>query len=237
VDGTGRVYVAGETYVASGSAALVFEAPTQVPEFFGAYFGTSYLNGIGCAGSWDLAAGGYWTGVRSSDGGDTWAGLAMDLGGFMAQTSAVHVTETGTIFAVGAYDYLGRGDAGATELVTMDHPSGSDWLNDVTSVVGGSLWVVGDRGTILHSSDDGLTWESQDSATTEDLYAVAFADASTGAAVGRRGTVVVTRDGGATWESLPVGMDIYLGAAAFISPTELLVAGESGLVLRTDLGP
>ncbi len=235
VDGTGRVYVAGEQYFAAGSAALVFEAPKQVPEFFGGYFGASYLNGVGCAGGSELAAGGYWTGVRSSDGGDSWAGLAMDVGGYTAQASAVHVTDAGTIFAVGYPDYVGRGDAAATELVAMDHPSGSDWLNDVASVAGGWLWVVGDRGTILHSSDDGLTWEAQDSTTTEDLYAVAFADVWTGAAVGRRGTVVVTRDAGATWESLAVGMDMYLGAAAFVGPTELLVAGESGRVLRTDL--
>lgn len=234
-DGEGNMFLVGERDFIAGSADLTFQAPKTVPEFFGTYFGTSYLNGIGCASGTALAAGGYWTGVRSADGGDAWLGLGVDAGGYAAQSSAVHVSDIGTIVAVGYYDYIGRGAAGAEALVPIDHPAGAEWLTDATSAPGGKHWVVGDRGVILASTDDGLVWEQQISNTAEDLYAIAFAsDGLTGAAVGRLGAILVTLDGGETWEDRSAGLDVFLGAAAFQGNT-VFVAGERGLVLRADL--
>ncbi len=235
-DGSDRVFFVGETSFVAGSSDLVLDAPKTVPELFGAYFGSSYMNGIGCRDAFPLAAGGYWTGVESADGGASWQALEIDAGGYIAQSAAVHVTDQGTMIATGYYDFIGRGAAGATTLEPRPHPGGAEWLNDVTSAPGGSIWVVGDHGVVLHSDDDGLTFEAQDAGTAEDLYAVAFAaDGLAGAAVGRRGTVVVTLDGGATWQDASIGSDVFLGAAVMLGPSDLLVAGEGGLVARVDL--
>lgn len=234
-DGSGSIFVVGEQSFTRGSADLALSLPEAVPEPFGPVFGSSYLNGIGCNGDSPIAAGGYWTGVRSDDQGSQWLGLEMDAGGYFAQASAVHVTEMGTILAVGYYDYIGRGAPGAAALSRRDSPSGTGWFNDVASAMG-RAWIVGDGGTILYSGDDGVEWSQQASGTEEDLYAVAFSpDGDLGAAVGRRGSVVLTRDGGQTWEDASIGMDVFLGAATFVDETVLLVAGEGGLVASLDL--
>src|SRR5206468_166045 len=89
---------------------------------------------------------------------------------------------------------------------------------------GRRLLVGGDGGAAMTSADDGQTWTALQTGTTENLYAVAFADAQHGVAVGRRGTVIVTADGGATWTARPLGRDIYLGAAA-IDATTITIAG------------
>lgn len=228
---TGRLFTVGEGAFARSDALGVFEPPRTVPEFDGAFFGTAYLNGIGCAGD-ALAAGGYWSSARSEDAGGTFSQLSMLYGGGIpAQASAVWVTEAGTRIGVGYFDYVGRAAAAATAYDEIAHPPGAEWLNDVTSI-GTHVFVVGDHGMILHSADDGATFEEQASPTVEDLYAISFFDPDHGVAAGRRGTVVVTSDGGATWTLLPTGVDVYFGAAHMLDADTALVLGEGGRAFR-----
>lgn len=235
-DAQGNVYFVGETSFVRGTADLALEPPATVPEFFGTFFGAAYSNGVGCRGSSPVFVGGYWSAAHSEDQGTQWSGLEADAGGYTAQASTVHVTDAGTIIAVGYYDYIGRGGAGAVSLDARNHPSGADWLNDVASAPGGSIWVVGDHGTVLHSADDGISWEAQSSPVLEDLYAVSFAsDGLHGAVAGRRGTVLVTTDGGQTWEDVSLGSDVFVGAVAFLDATTFLIAGEKGLIARRAL--
>jgi photosystem II stability/assembly factor-like uncharacterized protein len=60
-------------------------------------------------------------------------------------------------------------------------------------------WATGYWGTILATSDGGVTWRSQDSGTTSTLVGVFFSDAKRGWAVGYDCAIVKTSDGGATW--------------------------------------
>jgi photosystem II stability/assembly factor-like uncharacterized protein len=57
-------------------------------------------------------------------------------------------------------------------------------------------WITGNRGTILASTDGGLTWTVQASGTTNFLADVRFVSATTGFAVGDEGTVLKTLTGG-----------------------------------------
>ena len=56
--------------------------------------------------------------------------------------------------------------------------------------------VVGAMGTILKTTNGGLTWILKSSGTSENLYGVYFADKNNGAIVGSRGTILKTIDGG-----------------------------------------
>ena len=47
-------------------------------------------------------------------------------------------------------------------------PQGND-LNDVQFFNNQEGWAAGDYGTIMHTTDGGVTWEFQSSETTEDL--------------------------------------------------------------------
>ncbi len=59
--------------------------------------------------------------------------------------------------------------------------------------------VVGERGAIFLSSDNGETWNAVPSGTSETLTGVAFSDDNHGWAVGHGGIVLATRDGGLSW--------------------------------------
>lgn len=63
---------------------------------------------------------------------------------------------------------------------------------------GDTGWVVGESGTILHTTDGGNSWSAQNSGTSNWLYSVRFADANTGWAVGEHGTILHTKNGGYT---------------------------------------
>lgn len=63
-----------------------------------------------------------------------------------------------------------------------------------------SLVVVGDKGTILRSTDGGATWAYVNTDSTDDLLAVT-ASGTRVVAAGTSGTILVSQDAGATWTS------------------------------------
>jgi photosystem II stability/assembly factor-like uncharacterized protein len=96
-------------------------------------------------------------------------------------------------------------------------------LTAVTAV-GDRAWAVGHDGTILHSSDGGLSWVlqreevwapptddedafSRDPSSGAPLLGVLFTDASNGYAIGAYATLLRTRDGGASWARTAVTVD------------------------------
>ncbi|MEP7146038.1 MAG: hypothetical protein ABI792_03400, partial [bacterium] len=74
-------------------------------------------------------------------------------------------------------------------------------LNRIISS-GQMLYICGDNGTILRSSNSGLIWENMNSNTTSDLYSIELAYNGTGYAVGSNGTIIRTADGGNNWTSM-----------------------------------
>ena len=64
---------------------------------------------------------------------------------------------------------------------------------------GDSLVVVGPRGLILFSRDQGANWVQAEVPVQSDLVAVDMVSGSRGWAVGHDGVILTTSDGGATW--------------------------------------
>jgi len=64
---------------------------------------------------------------------------------------------------------------------------------------GKRLVVVGERGLVLLSDDDGENWLQSSTPVSVTLTGVRFADANNGVAIGHAGVVMVTRDAGKTW--------------------------------------
>ena len=79
-------------------------------------------------------------------------------------------------------------------------------LNGAVLLDSGIGFAVGDAGTILKSTDAGVTWSPLTSGTTNDLHGVYFLDATEGVAVGDSGTILRTTDGGAAWQSVASGV-------------------------------
>ncbi len=101
-------------------------------------------------------------------------------------------------------------------------------------------WVVGNGGTILHTSDGGLTWEPQTSGTNQVLRAVQFLSSSKGWAAGGQmmKTLLRTTDGGMTWIPSADGIntnqvrDIVFTSADHgwaITPDSIYVTDDAGM--------
>ncbi|MCA0936917.1 hypothetical protein LCL85_15350 [Vibrio alginolyticus] len=86
--------------------------------------------------------------------------------------------------------------------------------------------VVGERGLILLSDDQGNTWRQADSPVSVTLTAVKFFDSQVGYAVGHSGVVLKTEDAGLNWSIEMNGIDFanLLVEVAKLKQDEMAVA-------------
>lgn len=97
-------------------------------------------------------------------------------------------------------------------------------------------WACGRRGTMLHTSDGGVTWVRQNTGTEFTLAAVHFADRKNGMAVGHEGTILHTSNGGASWERQKSPVDFFLMDVHCLSPSKAVIAAERTHILVTENG-
>jgi photosystem II stability/assembly factor-like uncharacterized protein len=101
---------------------------------------------------------------------------------------------------------------------------------------GASLIAVGERGTILHSTNDGQSWTNRPSPTQATLTAVKFSrDGEHGWAVGHDAVVLATDDGGATWRIVFQGdnlEDSFLDLCVVDAET-IIAVGAYGKCIRS----
>ncbi len=100
-------------------------------------------------------------------------------------------------------------------------------------------WAVGHDAVILRTEDGGMTWRVVHYAPKEErpLLDVWFRDARTGFAVGAYGYFLATGDGGRTWKPRTIVKDdFHLNALIPAGPGRLFIAGESGVIYRSDDG-
>jgi photosystem II stability/assembly factor-like uncharacterized protein len=135
-------------------------------------------------------------------------------------------------------------------------PAGAGWfwqspvpqgrtLNDVAFGDAQNAWAVGGGGTIMHSSDAGVTWQAQSTPTTEPLGSVDFVDATRGWAVGGAnwdsdmsddaftGVILGTSDGGVTWTRQLQLSNRAVADVAFVNDQLGWAVGSRGLILHT----
>jgi photosystem II stability/assembly factor-like uncharacterized protein len=179
--------------------------------------------------------------LHTADGGKTWTRQSIDTDESL--TSVEFVTDKlgwiATASAVGGAIFLTE-DGGST---WKDPRKRKDKelnpyfsLESITFATTQLGWAVGDRGTILHTTDGGRRWRKQNSGTTSDLRAVVFADTLSGWAVGTRGTILHTGDGGSTWTVQHSGTEDFLKSVMFLSDQSGWVGGDLGTILHTEDG-
>jgi hypothetical protein len=111
----------------------------------------------------------------------------------------VAVLDSANVYALGAGGTVVHYDGTRWSLIAISGLTATLRAADVAVDTTGTVtdyFVVGDGGTILHSSD-GVTWSPQPSGTTNDLFAVAVATDSNAVAVGALGTIL--RYDGTSW--------------------------------------
>lgn len=110
-------------------------------------------------------------------------------------------------------------------------------LRDVQFISAEEGWAVGDRNTVLHTTDGAKTWQVQLGGDTEssdrELWEVFFLDAKIGWVRGGAEKLMRTNDGGASWEELG-RLSQHELAMNFVSPQTGFTAGT--VIKRTDDG-
>ncbi len=96
-------------------------------------------------------------------------------------------------------------------------------------------WVVGNRGSILHTVNGGDIWETQSSGTTEPLHRVFMVDKDNGWIIVDANYLLKTTNEGSSWEKIDNPM-VYnpLFDVFFITSLEGYVVGGNGLAYTSD---
>ena len=103
---------------------------------------------------------------------------------------------------------------------------------------GKRLVAVGDRGAILLSDDQGITWSAVKSGTDELLTASIFTTPTEGWVVGQDSTILHTTDAGGHWttQTTAAGADQALFSVTSLGNGHLVATGAYALMLETTNG-
>jgi hypothetical protein len=96
--------------------------------------------------------------------------------------------------------------------------------------------VAGDYGYILKTTDGGVSWNSQNSGTNQDITSIFFVDNQTGWVVGESGTIIKTTNGGENWFNQTSAVNHHLSSVYFTDNQTGWVVGYSGSVMKTTNG-
>ena len=152
-------------------------------------------------------AGDFGTMVHTEDGGATWTASRVSEDVKLPESALDTGVEPGDVNLYG----ISYGDA--------DH-----------------VWLAGEFGVILASTDGGLTWHQQPTPVESTLFGVRFIDAKRGWAVGVDSVILGTEDGGATWRLSHAPIAARSLYDVFVRGNQGWIVGESGTVLQSGDG-
>ena len=109
-------------------------------------------------------------------------------------------------------------------------------LRGVYLLDSGVGYSVGDSGTILKSTDAGMTWNALTSGTTKALYDVYFFNDAEGVAVGDSGLILRTTDGGANWATVASGVRDGLRSVSFSGANGICGGLSQDILYSSDSG-
>ncbi|MBU1056106.1 MAG: hypothetical protein KKC46_20120, partial [Proteobacteria bacterium] len=183
--------------------------------------------------------------LHSDNGGKSWDRQTSDIDTALLKVFFINKKEG---FAVGAEGSILKTNNGGTswEVISLDLLNflpqalierGIITINlyDVIFLDEFSGWIVGDSGTILHTSDGGKTWLISKIGLLPSLYSVSFKSKKEGWAVGQNGFILKTGDGGRSWEkdSLDTKENLY---RIVIHGDYGVIVGDHGVVIKSNDG-
>jgi photosystem II stability/assembly factor-like uncharacterized protein len=164
----------------------------------------------------------------SLNGGQTWtetfAGISKLLNG-------VSLSDAANGIAAGEGIIIRTRDGGSIWSIVSG--VGDPYYFTDVSYRGGSAFVVGLNGTIFRATSYQDNWQQLNSGTTNNLYGVSFANASTGMVVGDGGTVLFTSDGGASWTQRNNPNITRIDRVHMLNTTVATIGGVGGRIFQT----
>jgi photosystem II stability/assembly factor-like uncharacterized protein len=163
--------------------------------------------------------------LATTDGGRTWQRQRPD-GAAEDSFLDVLALDAQHIIAVGAYGLFAETHNGGTTWTTRRISETDFHLNRLTRAPGGALYLAGEAGTLLASTDQGATWQPLDSPYAGSLYGVTALDERTLVAYGLQGHIFRSDDAGATWTELPITSTGLVSSALPLRDGALVFAGS-----------
>lgn len=106
-------------------------------------------------------------------------------------------------------------------------------LYSVQFVDADHVYIVGDRGLILVSTDGGATWREQHSGSDAQLFHLSLRG-DRGWVVGTGGVILHTDNGGRNWYPQRSGVNDDLNRVYMVTDRIGLITGDNGTLLRTE---
>lgn len=165
--------------------------------------------------------------LRTTDGGHTWH---HQFTGDDEESPFLDLIALpgGHVIAVGAFGmYYESHDAGASweQRWVMDEDM---HLNRISRAVDGTLWLAGEFGLLLRSTDQAATWETLSTGEDGSLYGVLPLTNGDLIAYGLRGRVYRSTDRGETWRRLETpGTGLLMTGIELASARTLILAGQA----------
>ncbi|MBK9096800.1 MAG: T9SS type A sorting domain-containing protein [bacterium] len=105
-------------------------------------------------------------------------------------------------------------------------------LNSVYFVDENNGFVVGESGTVLKTTNGGMSWNSTTTSPAENLNAVHFFNVNEGVIAASGGVIFRTTNGGTTWNTVTTGVSDNLFSLSFSGATGLC-GGSSQTILKS----
>lgn len=164
--------------------------------------------------------------LHTEDGGLTWT---KQYQGPDLQVSFLDVCflDAQTGFVAGAYgQFLATSDGGRTwtqrPIIAEDY-----FLNRLSLGSGGTLFLAGERGTLLRSVDRGVTWVPIRTPYDGSFYGILPLGPKTLLAHGLRGSLYRSEDDGDTWQVVPNEQRVLFATAVRLRSGIIVVAGQA----------
>ncbi|HEX5193629.1 MAG TPA: hypothetical protein VFW09_12570 [Solirubrobacteraceae bacterium] len=196
------------------------------------------LSGVAFDGSTGYAVGDFGTVLRSTDGGQTWAGVAS---GTVANLDIVQELDPNTVIVGGGCALRESTDGGATFRPVPINPSDSVCGSNVAGIAFSSAttgYVELQSGQILYTTDGGATVQARTPVPMSgggEATSLTFTSPTTGFATTTNGTIEETTDGANSW-TLVATTFAGLGALTFVNPQTAYAVGGANTVMKSTDG-
>lgn len=114
----------------------------------------------------------------------------------------VYLQGTDTVYIVGQNGFIGQSPNRGKNWI-YQHVT-TNTLNDICFISHNLGYIVGANGTILITSDAGITWRNVSSGTIQNLNAIAATGINNIWAIGNNGIVIKSVDAGQTWNTVSI---------------------------------